>query len=112
MDQMKDEIENLKSKISGKNSTIKTLKDDLAGVKKDAKEVERKYGQECRIVQSLKNELRGLEQRHEEILAAASSANSSPDKDKRTEETRRAPATGLGNQNCSKYSVQSLQCMV
>ena len=32
MDQMKDEIENLKSKISGKNSTIKTLKDDLAGV--------------------------------------------------------------------------------
>ena len=112
MDQMKDEIENLKSKISGKNSTIKTLKDDLAGVKKDAKEVERKYGQECRIVQSLKNELRGLEQRHEEILAAASSANSPAEKDKRTEETRRAPASGAGDLNFSRYSVQSLQCTV
>ena len=62
--------------------------------------MERKYGQEGRIVQSLKNELRGLEQRHEEILAASSSANSPPDKDKRTEETRRAVASGPGNQNC------------
>ena len=65
MEQMKEEIETLKHKIAVKNSTIKSLKEDYAEVKKDVKDVEKKYDQECRIVQSLKNELKTLESKQE-----------------------------------------------
>ena len=58
MDQMKEENENLKSKLTAKNSTIKNLREDYADMKKNLREFERKYEQECRYTQTLQTELR------------------------------------------------------
>ena len=78
---MKEEAENLKHKLSSKNAMIKSLKDDQLDSKKDLKEMERKYEHECRIVQSLKNELRTLDAKCE--AAQAQQYNS---KEKRNED--------------------------
>ena len=69
MDQIKEENDNLKHKLSNKSSVIKSLKEDQAENKKDLKEIERKYEHECRIVQSLKNELRALDAKCEAATA-------------------------------------------
>merc|ERR1719342_1301996 len=82
MDQIKEENESLKHKLSNKSSVIKSLKEDQAENKKDLKEIERKYEHECRIVQSLKNELRTLDAKCE---AATAQLNH---KEKRNEDRR------------------------
>jgi len=95
MEQMKEEIETLKHKIAVKNSTIKSLKEDYAEVKKDVKDVEKKYDQECRIVQSLKNELKTLESKQE-----SPGSSDVVRLKKRMEDVRRS--SDPGHQGCSK----------
>jgi len=85
MEQLKEEIENLKRKISMKNSTIKSLKEDFADAKKEVKDAEKKYEHECRLVQSMKNEIKTLESRQE---AAAVEATPSSNKKPKQEDKR------------------------
>ena len=98
MEQMKEEIETLKHKIAVKNSAIKSLKEDYAEVKKDVKDVEKKYDQECRIVQSLKNELKTLESKQE---SPGSSDVVKPKK--RLEDVRRG--SDVGQLGCKEFKV-------
>ena len=107
MDQIKEENENLKHKLSNKSSVIKSLKEDQAENKKDLKEIERKYEHECRIVQSLKNELRTLDAKCE---AATAQLNH---KEKRNEDRRssskdhRSRVTKVGEDGVSSSGVTS-----
>ena len=84
MDQMKEENEGLKNKINAKNGTIKNLRDDYADMKKDFREAERKYEQECRYTQTLQNELR----------LAESSPSHGGGKRSKSEEERKAGGGG------------------
>ena len=108
MDQIKEENESLKHKLSNKGSVIKSLKEDQAENKKDLKEIERKYEHECRIVQSLKNELRTLDAKCE---AATAQLNQ---KEKRNEDRRsssskdhRSRVTKVGEDGVSSSGVTS-----
>ena len=107
MDQIKEENDNLKHKLSNKSSVIKSLKEDQAENKKDLKEIERKYEHECRIVQSLKNELRALDAKCE---AATAQLNH---KEKRNEDRRssskdhRSRVTKVGEDGVSSSGVTS-----
>jgi len=88
MDQLKEENEGLKSKLSAKTTAIKNLKEDYADMKKDFREAERKYEQECRYTQTLQTELR---------LAEGGLAHTGAKKSSRSEEDRRAGSGSSGS---------------
>ena len=103
---MKEEAENLKHKLSSKNAMIKSLKDDQLDSKKDLKEMERKYEHECRIVQSLKNELRTLDAKCEAAQAQQFNSKEKRNEDKRTS-SKEARVTKVGEDGVSSSGVIS-----
>ena len=113
MDQIKEENESLKHKLSNKSSVIKSLKEDQAENKKDLKEIERKYEHECRIVQSLKNELRTLDAKCEAATAQLSQREKRND-DRRSSSSsnkdHRSRVTKVGEDGVSSSGVTSPRC--
>ena len=105
MEQLKEEIENLKRKISMKNSTIKSLKEDFADAKKEVKDAEKKYEHECRLVQSMKNEIKTLESRQE---AAATEASPSGNKKPKQEDKRVGQGSLKDGKGCSIQSTSEI----
>ena len=88
---------------------IKSLKEDQAENKKDLKEIERKYEHECRIVQSLKNELRTLDAKREAAATAQLIYKEKRNEDRRSSSSKdhRSRVTKVGEDGVSSSGVTS-----